>query len=85
MLPENGFQAVIDYEPSITNVRYDHENESVVIEFSEALQGSNGSTNVDISLTVQNLEVPPLLARLSQTFFLTTVELLRLKLRDLVI
>ena len=38
-----------------TGVTYSHDNGNIVVEFSEALQGYDGTTTVDVDLYVENL------------------------------
>ena len=54
-VPAGGVVVNANYPPEVSSVTYSHENENITIEFSEALQGFDGSTTVDLRLYVENL------------------------------
>ena len=47
-VPAGGVVVNADYWPEVTSVTYSHDNGNIVIEFSEALQGFDGTTTVDV-------------------------------------
>ena len=54
-VPAGGVVVNADYPPEVSGVTYSHDNGNIVIEFSEALQGFDGTTTVDVRLYVENL------------------------------